>query len=154
MKNITKIIFITTIFVIINLLYQFPDTVHSVNLVDCNDIRPVKLVIRSKGYYPRHLSQCGWNLNNVLLHFLLLILPFVHQLLDPQFVFIRLLRKGVIVITALLLLAFSIYSFLHLIQYPTSIVESIYSFSRSSFIFTVLLEMFLAICWLVRVFYQ
>lgn len=152
MKNITKIIIITSIFLIINLLYQFPDNVQTVNLVNCNDIRPVKLVIRSKGYYPRHLSQCGWKMNDVMIHMLLILLPFAHNMVDPQFGITRFLRKVIVFITALLLLAFAIYSFLNLIQYPSSFVENIYSFSRSSFISTVILEIFLAICWLVRVF--
>ena len=152
MKNITKIIIITTILLIINLLYQFPDTVQTVNLVNCNDIRPVKLIIRSKGYYPRHLSQCGWNLNDVLIHIILITLPFAHHILDPQYGITRLMRKVIVFITSLLLGAFACYSFLYLIQYPSSVVENIYSFSRSSFIFTVILEMFLAVCWLVKVF--
>ena len=152
MRNITKIIIITTVFVIINLLYQFPDTVHTVNLVSCDEIRPVKLVIESKGYYPRHLSQCGWKLKDLVIHIILLLLPFSYLILDPQLKVTRILRKIIIFLTSLLLVSFASYTLFQLLQYPTSIVENIYTFSRSGFIFNCLLEKFLATCWLVRVF--
>ncbi|BFU25258.1 hypothetical protein EHI8A_054880 [Entamoeba histolytica HM-1:IMSS-B] len=152
MRNLTKLIIIGTVLVVINLFLQFPDTAMTVNLINCDDIRPVKLVVKSKGYYPRHLSQCGWKINDLMIHIVLLVIPFFHNLLDPFYHFTRVLRRIIIFTTSLLLLLFSTYTLIDLIHYPTSIVQELFHFSRSSFIFNVLIELFLSICWLISVF--
>ncbi|KAL7711793.1 Uncharacterized protein QTN25_010544 [Entamoeba marina] len=152
MRNITKLTIVLSLLVFLRLVYEFPDTALTINIVDCDNIQPIKIIAKSKGYFPRHLSQCGWSIKEFCIHVFLLIIPFLHNLIDPQYILTRFLRRIVIFIGSLLLMGYSCYSFLYLIQYPTTIVDNMFHLSRSAFITTVIFELCVSISWFISVF--
>ena len=150
MRNLTLITFVLTGWITGRVVLELTDTARALTVVDCAAVRPTKVVLPSRGVYPRYVGQCGWSWSATAWQLALLLLPFTHTLIDPAFSLTRFFRRVVQCAAGGALVGFAVVALLLERSLPASAVDGTFLLDRSPFRLTLVLELGLGGLWLVR----
>ena len=152
MRNLTKLIYISTVFLLYRLIYEYFDSTEDLNIIECNEIRPVKMIVKSKGYYPRHLSQCGWDYKSFVIILSTILLPHLHNLFDPKFMFIRYFRRLFVFVASMSSLVYDLIKVVEMSYNHIEQLDSLFELNRTAFVTTIYFQIVLNCLWIASVF--